>query len=82
MVAKRVAVWLLSITIGVAAGYATVAAFGTTVDRYAVDLNFGVLDIILNNFIRTFTYPGRARTSGGQGPHCGSGGPGWARCPS
>lgn len=50
MAAKRVAVWLLSITIGMAAGYATVAAFGTTVDRYAVDLNFGVLDIILNNF--------------------------------
>ena len=50
MAVKRVAVWLLSITIGVAAGYATVAAFGTTVDRYAVDLNFGVLDIILNNF--------------------------------
>ena len=50
MAAKRVTVWLLSITIGVAAGYATVAAFGTTVDRYAVDLNFGVLDIILNNF--------------------------------
>ena len=44
MAAKRVAVWLLSITIGVAAGYATVAAFGTTVDRYAVDLNFGILD--------------------------------------
>ena len=50
MAAKRVAVWLLSISIGVAAGYVTVAAFGTTVDRYAVDLNFGVLDIILNNF--------------------------------
>ena len=50
MVAKRVAVWILSILIGVAAGYATVAAFGTSVERYAVDLNFGVLDIIVNNF--------------------------------
>jgi|TARA_B100000315_G_scaffold78658_1_gene72031 hypothetical protein len=50
MAVKRVSVWLLSISIGAAAGYATVAAFGTSVERYAVDLNFGVLDIILNNF--------------------------------
>ncbi len=49
MVAKRVVVWLLSLSIGVLVGYATVAAFGTSVERYAVDLNFGVLDIILNN---------------------------------
>ena len=50
MVTKRVAVWLISLVIGVVAGYATVAAFGTSLERYAVDLNFGVLDIILNNF--------------------------------
>ena len=50
MAAKRVSVWILSILIGVAASYATVVAFGTSVNRYAVDLNFGILDIILNNF--------------------------------
>ena len=50
MAAKRVAVWVISLSIGALAGYATVAVFGTSVERYAVDLNFGVLDIILNNF--------------------------------
>lgn len=50
MAAKRVAVWILSISIGLVASYATVMAFGTSVERYAVDLNFGILDIILNNF--------------------------------
>ena len=50
MVAKRVGVWVISIAVGIAAGYATVAAFGTSVDRYAVDLNFGILDILINNF--------------------------------
>ena len=50
MKAKRAAVWILSVVIGLMAGYATVAAFGTSVERYAVDLNFGILDIILNNF--------------------------------
>ncbi|HJN40920.1 MAG: hypothetical protein QGG60_00835 [Anaerolineales bacterium] len=50
MAAKRVAVWLLSLSIGALAGYATVVAFGTSLERYAVDLNFGVLDVILNNF--------------------------------
>jgi hypothetical protein len=50
MVAKRVVVWVISVVVGMAAGYATVAAFGTSVDRYAVDLNFGVLDVLINNF--------------------------------
>ena len=50
MTVKRTAVWVLSVVIGLTAGYATVAAFGTSVERYAVDLNFGILDIILNNF--------------------------------
>ena len=50
MVAKRTVVWVISVAVGMAAGYATVAAFGTSVDRYAVDLNFGVLDVLINNF--------------------------------
>jgi len=50
MVAKRVVVWVIAVAVGMAAGYATVAAFGTSVDRYAVDLNFGVLDVLINNF--------------------------------
>ena len=50
MVAKRVVVWVISIAVGMAAGYATVAAFGTSVNRYAVDLNFGILDVLINNF--------------------------------
>ena len=50
MVAKRVVVWVISIAVCIAAGYATVAAFGTSMDRYAVDLNFGILDILINNF--------------------------------
>ena len=50
MAAKRVVAWVISIAVGLAAGYATVAAFGTTLDRYAVDLNFGILDVIINNF--------------------------------
>ena len=50
MVAKRVVVWVISIAVGMAAGYATVAAFGTSVNRYAVDLNFGSLDVLINNF--------------------------------
>ena len=50
MVAKRVVVWVISTAVGMAAGYATVAAFGTSVNRYAVDLNFGILDVLINNF--------------------------------
>jgi|TARA_B110000263_G_C15271234_1_gene493602 hypothetical protein len=50
MVAKRVVVWVISVAVGMAAGYATVAAFGTSVDYYAVDLNFGFLDVLINNF--------------------------------
>ncbi len=33
MVAKRVVVWVISIAVGMAAGYATVFAFGTSVKR-------------------------------------------------
>tara|TARA_B100000945_G_scaffold321464_2_gene336208 strand:- start:514 stop:744 length:231 start_codon:yes stop_codon:yes gene_type:complete len=50
MLFKRVLVWSVSIIVGVAAGYGTIAAFGTTVELYAVDLNFGVFDVLVNNF--------------------------------
>lgn len=50
MVIKRVIVWVLPIVIGVAGALATVSAFGTTVNKYAVNLNFGWLDLIINNF--------------------------------
>lgn len=50
LIGKRVFVWVLSIAIGISGAFATVAAFGTTVERYAVKLNFGWLDLIVNNF--------------------------------
>ena len=50
MVGKRVVVWVISIAVGMTAGYATLAAFGTSVGHYAVDLNFGILDVLINNF--------------------------------
>lgn len=54
MLVKRLIVWILSVLIGAAAAFATVSAFGTTVERYAVNLNFGFLDLILNNFFFLF----------------------------
>lgn len=54
MVVKRLIVWILSLLIGAAGAFATVSAFGTTVERYAVDLNFGLLDLIINNLFFLF----------------------------
>lgn len=54
MLSRRIIVWVLSSGIGVAGAFGTVAAFGTTVEKYAVDLNFGLLDIIINNFFFLF----------------------------
>ena len=50
MLVKKVSVWLISIIVGITAGYGTIAAFGTTVELYAVDLNFGIFDVLVNNF--------------------------------
>ena len=49
MVAKKIIVWGVSGVFGLAAGFGTVFALGTTVQKYAVDLNFGVLDLVINN---------------------------------
>ena len=49
MVAKKIIVWGGSGAFGLVAGFGTVFALGTTVQKYAVDLNFGVLDLVINN---------------------------------
>ena len=38
MVAKRVVVWVISIAVGLAAGYATVFAFGTQQFHFSVSI--------------------------------------------
>ena len=49
MFAKKIIVWGGSAAFGVVAGFGTVFALGTTVQKYAVALNFGVVDMVINN---------------------------------